>query len=321
MPGRLQRTITHSVQALGVGFFIGRDVTIRFVPAPADHGIVFRRIDLPGSPTIPARIAFTVHRERRTAIERNGAVVEMTEHVLAALAGLHVDNCLVELDGPEPPGFDGSSLRFAEMLLSAGIIEQDAVRPTLVAGPCRVHQARDRSEVVYHPTRPVHSAADRDWTQNASRNPPSRSDEDVRVTSALTITYRLDYGRRVSIPVQELTVSIRPETFLNELAFSRTFVLKEEADALRAAGYGARTTARDLLVFGPDGPIDNKLRTPDECVRHKILDCLGDFALLGCDFQGHFYADRSGHHLNREMVRQLSGGAAQPGEAPIERAA
>jgi len=294
MPGRLQRTINDSVKATGIGFLNGRDVAVRFVPAPADQGIVFRRIDCRGCPTIPARIEFTVPRERRTAIERDGIVVEMTEHVMAALAGLQIDNCIVEIDGPEPPGFDGSSLRFAEMLLAAGIVEQDAIRPMIVAGAsATVSRASDRSEIVYRPvSRPT-----------------------------LAITYHLDYGPRSPIHAQELTVEIGPETFLRELAFARTFVLKEEADALRAAGYGARTTTRDLLVFGPQGPIDNELRTTDECVRHKILDCLGDIALLGCDVQGHFCAYRSGHHLNREIVRQLIASTATGTTASIRRAA
>jgi UDP-3-O-[3-hydroxymyristoyl] N-acetylglucosamine deacetylase/UDP-3-O-[3-hydroxymyristoyl] N-acetylglucosamine deacetylase/3-hydroxyacyl-[acyl-carrier-protein] dehydratase len=105
------------------------------------------------------------------------------------------------------------------------------------------------------------------------------------------------------------------------LAFARTFLLETEATALRAAGYGTRTSAQDLLVFGATGPIDNKVRAADECARHKVLDCLGDFALLGCDVHGEFCAYRSGHHLNREMVRKLAARAAARDGRPIERAA
>jgi UDP-3-O-[3-hydroxymyristoyl] N-acetylglucosamine deacetylase len=288
MHGRLQRTIRHSVETAGIGFFSGRDVTIRFVPAGPDHGIVFRRLDRPEAPPIPARIEFAVHRERRTAIERGGTAVEMIEHVMAALAGLRVDNCLIELDGPEPPGFDGSAMRLAELLLSAEIVEQSAMRSVIdVGGAVFAGDPKDDSEITYRPV----------------------------ARSGLAITYHLDYGRRSPIPPQERSVEITPESFVHEIAFARTFLLESEATALRAAGYGARITPRDLLVFGASGPIETQLRAPDECARHKILDCLGDFALLGCDIHGHFSAYRSGHHLNREMVRKLVARAAAAGAA------
>jgi len=105
------------------------------------------------------------------------------------------------------------------------------------------------------------------------------------------------------------------------LAFSRTFVLEREAVALRAAGYGSRTTARDLLIFGADGPIENTLRAVNECARHKVLDCLGDFALIGCDLAGHFVAHRSGHHLNRTMVRKLRAKSTELEKHRVTRAA
>jgi UDP-3-O-acyl N-acetylglucosamine deacetylase len=294
MPGRLQRTIEQPVEACGVGYLAGRDVTVRLLPAAIDEGIRFRRVDLPGAPLIPARVEFTVARRRRTAIERDGATVELIEHVMAALAGMRIDNCTVELDGPEVPGFDGSSLRFAEMLSSAGAVEQQAERRVLVVpSTVLVTEPANDSEISYRPvSRPT-----------------------------LAISYHLDYGARSPIRPQELCVEITPESFLRELAFSRTFLLEQEAEALRAAGYGARTTSQDLLIFGPNGPLDNPLRAPDECVRHKILDCLGDFALLGCDVEGHFSAYRSGHHLNREIVRKLLARAADARAGTLDRAA
>jgi UDP-3-O-[3-hydroxymyristoyl] N-acetylglucosamine deacetylase len=283
MHSRLQRTIRRVVGIGGIGFFGGRDVTIRFQPAEPDHGIAFRRLDQPGAPVIPARIEYAVDRERRTAIERDGTAVEMIEHVMAALAGLQIDNCLIELDGPEPPGFDGSAMPIAELLQSAQIVEQAAQRNVLVVGgTVFAGDPQDDSEMTYRPI----------------------------VKSGLAITYHLDYGARCPIVPQELSVDVTPETFLRELAFARTFLLASEAEALRRAGYGSRITARDLLIFGPEGPIETELRAPDECARHKILDCLGDFALLGCDVHGHFNAYRSGHHLNRQMVRKLVARAA-----------
>lgn len=253
-------------------------MALRFLPAPAGHGIAFQRIDQAGSEPIPARLEYTAPRPRRTALEREGVAVEMIEHVMAALAGLQIDNCLVQLDAPEVPGFDGSCLPIVDRLLAAGIVELDAPRALLtVARETRTAASDGGSEIVARPlVRPV-----------------------------LAISYHLDYGPRSPIPPQLLTVEIRPETFADGLAFARTFILESEVTALRAQGYGRRTTARDLLVFGARGVVDNVLKRPDECVRHKILDCLGDFALIGCDLHGYISAFRSGHAQNREMVRRL----------------
>ena len=294
MQGRLQRTIRRSVETSGIGFLTGRDIKIRFVPAGINQGIAFLRTDRPGSAPVPARIEFAVPRKRRTAIERAGIAVEMIEHVTAALAGLWIDNCLVEIDGPEPPGMDGSSLPFAQALLEAGAVDQPAQRPAVsVEGTVFVGDPEDESEITYC----------------------------SRAGSGLSIAYHLNYGPHSAIRPQHFSIDVTPESFLRELAFARTFLLEAEAIALRAEGYGARTSGRDLLVFGPAGPIDNRLRSPDECARHKVLDCLGDFALLGCDISGDFSAYRSGHHLNREMVRKLAARSLKREGGRMDRAA
>jgi UDP-3-O-acyl N-acetylglucosamine deacetylase len=294
MQGRLQRTIRQSAETSGIGFLTGKDIRIRFQPAAANQGIEFRRTDRLGAAPIPARIEFAVHRDRRTAIERDGTAVEMIEHVMAALAGLQIDNCTVEIDGPEPPGMDGSSLQFAEELLAAEIVDQPATRSvSVVPDTAFVGEPQDESEITFCPL-----------------DKPG-----------LVLAYHLNYGPRSPIPAQSFSLEVTPESFMRELAFARTFVLEPEALSLRAAGYGTRTTYRDLLVFGPEGPIDNTLRAPDECARHKVLDCLGDFALLGTDIHGKFSAFRSGHHLNRTMVRKLIGRAAQRDRERTGRAA
>ena len=291
---RLQRTIRRPAQVTGIGFLTGADVTIRFLPAPAEHGIVFERVDCAGSKPIPALLEYAVPRQRRTAIEREGVTIEMTEHVMAALAGLQIDNCLVQLDAPEPPGCDGSSFAFVDALLDADVVELDAARAVVcLENVTKVRSDDGRSEIVAKPlSRPV-----------------------------LAIGYLLDYGPRSPIPAQTLTVEVTPATFVEELAYARTFVLESEVQALRAQGYGKRTTARDLLVFAPHGVVDNQLRSTDECVRHKILDCLGDFALIGSDLVGHFSAYRSGHRLNREMIRRIKAAQAQSEESDSRRAA
>jgi UDP-3-O-acyl N-acetylglucosamine deacetylase len=205
-----------------------------------------------------------------------GTSIEMVEHVMAALAGLRIDNCEVWADGPEMPGCDGSSLPFVAALESAGIVEQDALRPHLVVS--KQTCVGDR----------------RCWVE-------ARPSE----TPGLTIHCFIDYGSVGPIGRQTFTLHVTPDSFRDELAAARTYVLQEEAEWLRSQGLGARVTCRDLLVFDNDGPIDNALRFDDECVRHKTLDLVGDLALAGCDLVGHITAYCSGHRLNAELVKAL----------------
>lgn len=281
---RQQRTLERPATVRGFGFLTGADITLQFLPADENHGIAFQRTDLAGSEPVPARLEYVVPRQRRTAISRRGVTVEMIEHVMAALAGLQIDNCLVQLNAPEPPGGDGSSLHFVAPLLEAGLIEQSAPRDVLVVrGEHRISGEGDGSEIA---------------VQSVLRR-------------SLAVTYELDYGPRSPIRPQTLTFEFTPELFVTNLAFARTFVLEAEAQALKAQGYGARVTEKDLLIFGSDGVIGNELRAWDECVRHKVLDCIGDFALLGCDIHGHFRAYRSGHALNHAICRMIAPLAAQ----------
>lgn len=273
---RLQRTIARETEVRGVGLLQGSDVTLRFLPAEADTGVVFLRSDLPDRPTVPAHIDRVVPRQRRTTIQRGAAVVEMVEHVMAALAGLHIDNCQVEIDAPETPGCDGSSRLFVDALDGAGTIELNRERELLVID------------------RPV---SVREGVATLSAHPGDGQ--------SLVLAYQLDYGRHTPIGAQSLFLDVSPESFRKELAPSRTFLLEAEAHALRQAGIGARTTEKDLLIFGPNGVVGNELRYPDECVRHKILDMVGDLALLNMDLCGHVVAHRSGHQLNAALVRKL----------------
>jgi UDP-3-O-acyl N-acetylglucosamine deacetylase len=276
---RRQRTIARPAEFHGFGFLTGADVTLRFLPADENTGIHFQRVDLPGTPPIPATLQSVLPRQRRTAISNGAATVELVEHVMAALAGLQIDNCLVQVNAPEAPGADGSSLGFVQVLLEAGIDEQTACRDVLVVcDPCTARGDDDRSEI--------------------SAGPVFRR--------TLVISYELDYGPRSPIKPQLLTFEFSPEAFVTSLAFARTFILESEITALKSQGYGSRVTPADLLIFGPSGVIGNQQRAADECVRHKILDCIGDFALLGCDIHGHFRAYRSGHNLNHSICRLVA---------------
>jgi UDP-3-O-[3-hydroxymyristoyl] N-acetylglucosamine deacetylase len=273
---RYERTIGSPVAVEGFGYWSGRDVRVEFRPAPAGSGIVFVRGDLSPEVRIPALVAHRVEVPRRTVLRHQGAGVEMTEHLLAALVGMQIDNCEVWVNQPEMPGLDGSSQKFVEALDSAGVVVQTGVRAQLIV-------------------REITRLGDEECWIEAR---PSRSAE-------LTIRYRIDYGTQGGIGRQTVQLPINPTTFRQDLAAARTFMLKEEADWLLAQGLGQRATPADLLVFDSDGPIDNELRFRDECARHKVLDLVGDFALAGCDVLGHIVAHRSGHRLNAEMVRVL----------------
>ncbi|MCX7426057.1 MAG: UDP-3-O-acyl-N-acetylglucosamine deacetylase [Planctomycetia bacterium] len=272
---RKQCTIAEAVSVEGVGYWSGRDIRVEFRPADADTGLVFVREDLPGCPQIAATVDNRIDIPLRSSLECGGAGVDMVEHVLAALGGLRIDNCEIRVDAAEMPGRDGSSLPFVEALDAAGRVVQDAPRRRAVV--------RDLIRA----------------TQRGCRIEACPSQDD-----GTTLEYHLDYAD-TSIGRQSMRLVLTPETFRRELAPSRTFLLEAEARRLMAQGLGRRASFRDLLVFGPDGPIDNTLRFPDECVRHKLLDMVGDLTLAGCDLIGCFTAWRSGHHLNAQLVRML----------------
>lgn len=285
---RKERTLAAETEVRGVSFLSSLDVNVRFRPAPPGTGRVFVRTDLPGQPEIPAHIRHVIPRQRRTSIQQGEATVEMVEHILAALAGLHIDNCRIEIDGPETPGLDGSSLGFVEAIERAGDVEQARTKDVLAI------------------TTPV---AVREGASTVSAHPGAAEE--------LLLSYSLDYGPHTPIGKQSQFVAITPTAFRSELAASRTFLLAAEADALRSAGIGRKATEKDLLIFGPDGPLNNPLRFPDECVRHKILDMVGDLALAGKDLIGHVVAHRSGHTLNAELVRAILAAAEADDTPPV----
>jgi UDP-3-O-[3-hydroxymyristoyl] N-acetylglucosamine deacetylase len=274
---RRQQTIGKPAAVEGIGFVTGKYVHLRFRPASANTGVVFIRTDLGAHACIQARVDNVTGTARRTTLGQQPVFVSLVEHVLAALSGLRIDNCLVELDAPEPPGLDGSAQGFVKALHQAGAVTQSERRSIWSVDRPVLHRSKDAA-IALHPT-------------------------DV---PELRISYLLDYGLESPIPWQVSTVVITPASFAAEVAVCRTFLTEDEAVALRNQGLGSRTTVTDLLVFGRRGPIDNKLRFGNEPARHKILDILGDLSLIGCDLQGHIVAYRSGHPHNVELVRQLS---------------
>jgi len=273
---RSQRTLAAPAELSGVGFITGTRVRVRFNPAPANRGIVFRRIDLAGSPAVVAHPSAITNTNRRTTLGPATTGVTLTEHVLSALAGLRIDNCIIEVDAIEPPGLDGSAGLFSDAILKAGAILQPAQRPIRAATAPILVSGPDAT-IQLHP-----------------------ADE-----PGLRVTYILDYGPNSPIPRQMFTIDVSPESYARELARCRTFCTEAEAKAIKAIGLAPHLRFADTLVFGARGPIDNALRFADEPARHKALDLIGDLALCGFDLAGHLVAYRSGHTLNAEMSKRL----------------
>ncbi len=275
---RPQRTIREPRSLSGVGLHTGAETTVRLEPAPADHGIVFVRIDLPDAPRLPADIDFVDGSGRRTAIKVSGAEVNTIEHLLSACSGMGIHNLLVKIDGPELPGLDGSALPYVDTIKAAKPVEQDAPRKEFqLLTPLSVSDAGSDCSIVALP---------------AERG--------------LSFSYTLDYSDAPHVGSQYLSVKLDESTFVNEIAPARTFCLEHEAAALQAAGLGRGATHENTLVFGDRGVIDNRLRFPDEPVRHKLLDLIGDLSLIGVDLHARIVATKAGHGLNAAMVRALT---------------
>lgn len=276
---KLQQTISREVEFEGPGLFTGQYVTMRVRPGEARTGIWFVRTDQTPPVSICARVENVSKRARRTSLRNGTVAVETVEHCLAACAALGLDNLRIELNGDEVPGLDGSGLPFVERLRGGGIREQGAVREPFVID--------DVIRVV-------------DGDAELLGLPPLQSGVEM-----LEISYDLDYGSNGPVGRQTYRIVITPASFEANIAPARTFLLQEEAESLRAAGLGAHLSYQDLLVIGRDGPIENRFRFPDECVRHKILDLLGDLSLFGRPVAGRIYARKSGHALNHQLVRAL----------------
>jgi UDP-3-O-acyl N-acetylglucosamine deacetylase len=274
---RPQRTLARPAEVRGVGYLTGANVCLRFLPAPPGAGVAFVRTDLTPPAKIPARFPLVTGTNRRTTLGHFPRCVTLVEHVLAALAGLRIDNCQIEVGALEPPGLDGSAQQFVDALQAAGIQQQAAARAVWTVRTS-VLVSQGGATLTLHPSE----------------------------AGELRISYFLNYGDFSPLGRQTSTAVITPEGFANDLACTRTFLLEAEANELRRQGVGKRTRVSDLLVFGRRGPLENRLRFADEPARHKILDLVGDLSLLGEDVRGHLVAYRSGHPLNAALVRALA---------------
>ena len=278
-PGaRRQRTIASQATVSGKGLMLGVESTLTILPAPPDHGIVFERADLERPVIIPALVSNVIPNSRRTTLKAGDVTIETVEHCMSALRGLGIDNALLRLNGPELPCGDGSAMPFVDAIRPGGVAEQDAPRRTFRLLEPIVVEEGDASIAAI----------------------PADSPAGMRVM------YDLDYGPNSSrIPHQAWSYDPGRDDYVAEIAPARTFSLREEAGALWQAGLCRHLTPRDVLVIGDDGPIDNAFRFPDEPVRHKLLDCIGDLSLVGTVVECQVIARRSGHGLNRQLGMRL----------------
>lgn len=270
----MQNTLATPATFTGLGLHTGQPVRMTVRPAPADHGIWFRRTDLPGRPLVPARWDAVTPSRLCTVVEAGEASVSTIEHVMAALAGSAVHNALIDIDGPEVPILDGSAMPFVAGFLNAGIEEQDApVRAIRVLKPVEVREG-----------------------EAVARLEPA---------DMLEIDFRIDFAE-TAIGMQSRRLNMANGAFVRELSDSRTFCRQSDVDAMRANGLALGGTLENAVVFDGDRVLSpGGLRHVDEPVRHKMLDAVGDLALAGGPILGRYTGERAGHALTNRLLRAL----------------
>jgi len=262
-----------------VGLHSGIETHVRVEPAEAGTGITFVRTDLEEEPEVHACGANLKPRERRTCLKSGAAEIYTTEHLLAALWALPVDNAIIKIDGEEVPGMDGSAREFLAAVKKVGTTE-------------------------LKPHRTVYSVKEPIYVREGHATLVALPGD-----GGLTVDYHLDYPQMNGQEPTRQTVSIKvcSETFERDIAPARTFVFEHEVERLRAAGLGKGASYQNTLVVSKDGEIrENSLRCEDELARHKILDLLGDLSTVGVDLDAHLIATRSGHSLNMKLVQQIT---------------
>ena len=279
-PLQRQTTLKNAIHCSGTALHHGGHVSMAMIPAPANTGIVFRRTDLAGrGATIPGTWRHVADMPMCTAIEAKGSEAEgvqiaTIEHVMAALAGCGIDNLVIEIHGPELPIMDGSAWPFVFLIECAGVVELDAPRRFIKILRSVTLSAGGRSA-------------------------------SLRPAEGFTIDFEVDYGAG-AIARQRCEIDLVDGAFKNELSRARTFGFLHEVDALRAAGLARGASLENAIVVTHDGVLnEGGLRFPDEFVRHKALDALGDLYLAGAPIMGRFEGRRSGHKLNHRLLRAL----------------
>ena len=301
MPNRYQKTICGKISLEGIGLHTGISSTLNIKPAKENSGINFKRIDLKNNPTVPADVNHVIATNRGTVLERNGIRIHTVEHVLAALKGLGIDNATIELSGPEPPIMDGSALPFVQAIKRIGVIDQAAIQDVFkVTKPIQLNESENGVEI------------------------------NILPADKFKITFFMDYDLP-NFGLQYVSVEDIESEFVKEIAPARTFGLLSEVAQLKKNGL-IKGGGLENAVIIVDKKVDKKeqnilsklfglnteivfknneilnseaLRFKNEPVRHKVLDLIGDMALLGRPIVGHIIARRSGHSINIELIKKI----------------
>ena len=266
-----RRTLRQAVHCTGVGLHSGRDIRMELKPAPAGHGIRFVRTDL--GLEIPALLPYLDGVDYATTLSLDGASVGTVEHLLSALYAIGVDDVRVEVDGPEVPILDGSSAPFVLMLYQAGLRTLDRAREVMVLlEPIEVRAAGKWARLVPAP--------------------------------AFAVSYAIEFDHPL-LRHQAIALDVTLESFVEQIAPARTFGFLSEVEALRRHGLALGGSLDNAIVIDDNGVMNGDLRFPDEFVRHKVLDAVGDLALLGHPLRARLEAHRAGHALHVSLARAL----------------
>ena len=267
-----QQTLAKKLTCSGIGVHSGKKATITIHPAPENHGIRFKRVDLPGTPDIPALFKMVVDTSLATVVGNQGAIVSTIEHLMASFAGLGIDNALVEVDDYEMPIMDGSAKDFTRALTAAGTIEQDAPKHFIIVKKTIQVQDQDKSVMVLP-------------------------------EPCFKITCSIDFPHPL-IGKQRIIYDRANNNFEQEVSRARTFGFIKDLELLKKLSLGRGGSLDNAIVIDKDRILNEEgLRYPDEFVRHKLLDSLGDFSLLGMPIQGHIITHKSGHTLNHLFIK------------------
>lgn len=256
----------------GIGLHTGRHATVKLKPAPRDSGIIFHRVDR--MTVIRSHIGAVTDTAFATTLGDGTAKIKTVEHILAALAGLGIDNLIIEVDGPEIPILDGSSTELVSIILQGGIAKQGKKMPCMrIVKPVILEDGH--SEIAIFPY------------------------------EGKKITFRIHFNHHL-LGEQSMSLDLNEETFIKEIAPARTFGFLKDVQYMTANGLAKGGSLKNAIILGDDGVLNSSgLRFKDEFVRHKILDCIGDFSLIGFPVYGHILANRAGHSTNLKFMKKL----------------
>ncbi|MFV0540669.1 MAG: bifunctional UDP-3-O-[3-hydroxymyristoyl] N-acetylglucosamine deacetylase/3-hydroxyacyl-ACP dehydratase [Aestuariibaculum sp.] len=295
-----QKTIKNEISLTGVGLHTGKNVSLTFKPAQANFGFAFKRNDLEGAPIIEADANYVTNTQRGTCLEKNGVIIQTTEHVLAALIGLDIDNVLIELSASEPPIMDGSSKFFVEALEQAEIVELDAFREEYEVTEVMSYTDEDSgSEILIMPAKEYQVTTMVDFgtkvlgTQNATLNQISDFKKDISNARTFSFLHEIEMLLEHGL--------IKGGDLNNAIVYVDKALSAETMEKLKKA------FNKDNIAVKPNGILDNlTLHYPNEAARHKLLDVLGDLALIGTRIKGKVIANKPGHFVNTQFAKKMA---------------